>query len=490
MAGTSAAFGVTITGSAPWFQWRFNSGNLVMATNAVYTIPSVATNNAGDYAVVVSNQAGSVTSSIVMLTVILSPTNQTNYARSTATLTATAIGPESVNYQWHKNGANLTNSGNISGASNSTLTIATVSDTDAASYSAVVTNAYGSVTTSIATLTVIDPPRITAQPTNLLVLAGTNVAFGVTLAGTPPLHYQWLFNSTSLLNATNATYTIPSVGTNNAGNYAVVITNTAGSVTSSNAALTVILSPTNQTNYASSTAAFVVTAISPESLNYQWQKNGTNLTIGANISSATNSTLTIANVSDTDAGNYSAVVSDAYSHVITSNATLTVNDTLLFVSEPQSQTVLLGSNASFSFTVYGAAPFLFQWYFNFNGSPLTSTVTQTNLASITLTNVGVNQAGYYQVEVINADGSLWSWYAYLTVLVPPTLNLQLVSGYPLLQLDGMLDYDYVVQYSTNLAATNWINLLSITNLQSSPYQFLDPSGTGQPARFYRAYFTQ
>jgi hypothetical protein len=70
------------------------------------------------------------------------------------------------------------------------------------------------------------------------------------------------------------------------------------------------------------------------------------------------------------------------------------------------------------------------------------------------------------------------------------LNLQLVSGYPLLQLDGMLDYDYVVQYSTNLAATNWINLLSITNLQSSPYQFLDPSGTGQPARFYRAYFTQ
>ena len=106
----------------------------------------------------------------------------------------------------------------------------------------------------------------------------------------------------------------------------MVITNAAGSATSSNAALTVVLSPKSQTNYASSTATFTATAFSPELLNYQWQKNGTNLVDGGNLSGATNSTLTIASVSDADAASYSAVVSDAFGSVTTSNAVLTVND--------------------------------------------------------------------------------------------------------------------------------------------------------------------
>jgi len=47
--------------------------------------------------------------------------------------------------------------------------------------------------------------------------------------------------------------------------------------------------------------------------------------------------------------------------------------------------------------------------------------------------------------------------------------------------------NFVVQCSTNLAGSNWINLLSLTNLPSSPYQFLDPAGGGESARFYRAF---
>jgi len=491
LAGTNVVFGVTVTGTPPLrYQWLFNSRNLLNATNAVYTIPSVGTNYAGNFSVLVSNQAANVMSSNAALTVVLSPTNQTCYASNTATFTAPSFGLDSLNYQWQKNGANLSNAGNISGATNSTLIIASVSDADAATYRAVVSDANSGLTTSNAIMTVIDPPSITAQPTNLLVLAGTNVVFGVTVTGTPPLRYQWLFNSTNLLNATNAVYTIPTVGTNCAGNYSVLVSNRAANITSSNAALTVVLSPTNQTNYASSAATFVLTAASPETLNYQWQKNGTNLSNGGKISGATTNTLFIANISDADAATYSAVVSDTYTHVTTSNAALAVIDTLLDVSDPQSQTVLQGSNVTFNFTVYGEGPFLFQWFFNFNGSPLTSTLIQTNVGSITLTNVGLSQTGYYQAKVINGNGSLWSGYAYLTVIVRPTLNLQLLSGYPLLDLGGPLGYNFVVQYSTNLATANWIDLLSITNLSSSPYQFLDPSGVGQPLRFYRALFTQ
>jgi hypothetical protein len=48
----------------------------------------------------------------------------------------------------------------------------------------------------------------------------------------------------------------------------------------------------------------------------------------------------------------------------------------------------------------------------------------------------------------------------------------------------------LVEDRTDLDDNNWINLLSLTYLSASPYQWLDPSGVGQQARFYRAFFTQ
>ena len=62
-----------------------------------------------------------------------------------------------------------------------------------------------------------------------------------------------------------------------------------------------------------------------------------------------------------------------------------------------------------------------------------------------------------------------------------------MAGYLLLDLYGLLGRDFVVQYNTNLAESNWLNLLALTNLSASPYQFLDPAGSSQPARFYRAF---
>ena len=71
-------------------------------------------------------------------------------------------------------------------------------------------------------------------------------------------------------------------------------------------------------------------------------------------------------------------------------------------------------------------------------------------------------------------------------LVPPTIALQFLAGYPQLKLNGMLSNNFVVQYSTNLAGTNWINMISLSNLLTNPYSFLDPAGVVPPARFYRA----
>jgi hypothetical protein len=167
---------------------------------------------------------------------------------------------------------------------------------------------------------------------------------------------------------------------------------------------------------------------------------------------------------------------------MSSNAVLTVKVFPPSIGlQPSSQSVMVGSSASFSVSVTGTAPFRHQW--RFNGADL---LNATN-ATYAIQAVGASNTGNYSVVVTNLAGSVTSSNALLTVVFPPTLALQLSAAYPLLNLSGMLSSNFVVQYSTNLVGTNWMNLLSLTNLSASPYLFLDPAGDGEPARFYRAF---
>ena len=60
-------------------------------------------------------------------------------------------------------------------------------------------------------------------------------------------------------------------------------------------------------------------------------------------------------------GNYSVVVSNLHGQVVSSNATLVVNFPAAILAQPASQTVLAGSNVSFTVGVVGASPISFQW---------------------------------------------------------------------------------------------------------------------------------
>jgi hypothetical protein len=84
-------------------------------------------------------------------------------------------------------------------------------------------------------------PVIIAQPTNQTIAVGGTANFNVTASGALPLSYQWIFSGTNISGATNTTLTLTNVQLNQAGNYAVLVTNVYGSVLSSNAALTVTL---------------------------------------------------------------------------------------------------------------------------------------------------------------------------------------------------------------------------------------------------------
>ena len=169
-------------------------------------------------------------------------------------------------------------------------------------------------------------PVIIVQPTNQTVAVGGTVGFSVAASGIAPLAFQWSFNGTNISGATNATLTLTNVQPNQAGNYAMVVTNVGGAVLSSNAALTVLvflpeiaLQPTNQAVFAGGAATFSVTATGTPPLDYQWYANGTNLP------DATGAALTLTNVQFSQAGNYTVLVTNLYGSILSSNAVLTVN---------------------------------------------------------------------------------------------------------------------------------------------------------------------
>ncbi|MDB6121360.1 MAG: C-terminal target protein [Pedosphaera sp.] len=424
-AGQSATFSVTATGTSPNYQWKKGGVNISGATTSTLIFNSVSQSDAASYTVVVSNAAGSDTSSAAVLTVIdppvitSQPDSRTNNAGTTATFSATASGT-SPNYQWKKNGVN------ISGATTSALRLNNVSQGDVASYTVLVSNAAGSELSSAATLTVTDAPVITTGPANATANAGASASFSVVAGGTVPLSYQWKKDGNAISGATTSSLTLNNVSQSDAASYMVVVSNVAGSATSSAATLTVIEPPviTNQpasrTNTAGTMATFSV-AVTGTSPAYQWLK-GTNILVDdGKVSGATTDTLTLSNVGQSDAAEYTVAVSNSAGSDTSLAATLTVIDPPVITSQPVSVTVGAGSSASFTVTANGTAPLSYQW--RKGGVDIAGATTTT----LTLNNVSQSDAGNYTVYISNATGNATSSTAILTVTSAPVITSQPVS---------------------------------------------------------------
>jgi hypothetical protein len=112
---------------------------------------------------------------------------------------------------------------------------------------AVVMDSYGNRFISLTTGAIarlgpeaVSAPVITNPPVSLTTFAGSNAAFTVGASGFSPIRYYWLYQGNSLVGPTNSpTLTLNSVSPSQAGNYSVIVSNYAGSVTSSPALLRV-----------------------------------------------------------------------------------------------------------------------------------------------------------------------------------------------------------------------------------------------------------
>src|SRR5207253_2579085 len=177
-------------------------------------------------------------------------------------------------------------------------------------------------------------PAITTQPASQMVTADQTATFTVTATGTAPLSYQWQIGRAASGAATAASYTTPATtAADNGDLFTVVVSNTAGSMTSNAAALTVssvLVAPTitrqpaSQTVTAGQRATFTVTAAGTAPLSYQWQKNGTAIG-GATVASYATPPTTAPDNAD----QFTVVVSNAAGSVTSNAAALTVTVALV-----------------------------------------------------------------------------------------------------------------------------------------------------------------
>jgi alpha-tubulin suppressor-like RCC1 family protein len=190
--------------------------------------------------------------------------------------------------------------------------------------------ALSSLTNDLPPLTVA--PFITLQPTNLTVTVNGTAAFTVMSGGTQPLTYQWSFNGTNIVGATNTTLTLSNVQSTLAGNYSVTISNFVNAVTSSNALLTIYIPQTppaiisqtpSQVVLLGNPATFSVNVSGSTPLSYFWSRNS------VLIPNATNFSYTLLNAQISDSGSkFSCLVINAYGSANSTNVTLKVIDTI------------------------------------------------------------------------------------------------------------------------------------------------------------------
>jgi alpha-tubulin suppressor-like RCC1 family protein len=445
--GQTASLSVQVAGTPePTLRWQSRPANSSAAWSDVASGTGTSTANYSTAALslaenglqlraVASNLAGEVASVPVTVSVsdldvppsvLTQPASLSVVAGSEAVFVVVARGTEALSYQWRRNGQP------ISGANAPLLKLSNVSNSDASVYSVQVSNAVGNVTSADATLQVsagVAPavaPSVVTPPSAVQVNSGNTVTFAVGAAGTGPINYQWLKNGQPVSGATAAFHSFTASVGDNGSSFSVVVSNSAGSVTSASAQLTVLASaaptavsisthPSAQVQLPGGSATFAVAASGTGPLSYQWLKDGTA------IAGATQPVLLLSGVTSNDMASYSVTVSNTLGSLDSTAASLTVVGAPAIGTQPASVSVVEGATTTFTVAASGQS-LRYQWLLN--GLPIgAATASSYTTPALSLSDSG----GVYSVLVYNGAGLMFSQSAVLTVTTAPVAATPLVA---------------------------------------------------------------
>ena len=314
-AGTAATFRASGSGSPPpGFQWQRSTdggktwSNIEGATEASYTVASTATGETGNqFRAVLTNVAGSATTEAASLSVDVPPavTTQPSSATfeegETATFSAVASGFPTPTVQWEVSTSGGSKWSAIAGATSTTLSLPAIKTSeDGRMYRAKFTNIGGAATTNAATLSVVERPTVTQQPTALTVTTGASATFEAAASGYPAPTAQWQRSGdggktwANIEGATAGKLTLTAVTfESNSDEYRAVFSNGAGSATSSAATLTVrvpstiVAQPEWQTLLAGEPASFTAEASGYPDPTVQWERSTNSGATWTSIAGAT-----------------------------------------------------------------------------------------------------------------------------------------------------------------------------------------------------------
>lgn len=243
VAGQAATLTAEVSGSRPLnYQWIKDNVAIAGATGPTLRIAGVTPADAGAYRLTAANAAGGATTATVALAVTApviitqQPVSATAALGGSATFSVTS--PQSaLTFQWRRNGVNLP------GKTTPGLTLNPTVAADYGTYTVLVTSPQGSLMSAPATLALpgvtATVPTLTQQPRGATINAGSLLVLSVAANGTPAPAYQWKANGVTLPGATSPTLVLANAQTADSGVYTVTATNSAGSVTSEAAIVSV-----------------------------------------------------------------------------------------------------------------------------------------------------------------------------------------------------------------------------------------------------------
>lgn len=237
-----------VPGASVSYQWMkdgvavTDNANTSGSMTKVLTIGNATVANAGDYTCVCTYgedgdpiPSNTITVALsVAVAITAQPVGDTLCVGSELKLTVAATG-SGATYQWMKGTTSIPT------AVANTYTVASATANDAGTYSVVVTNSCGGVTSRTVDVFVNTAPSVTTQPTNAAVTEGDQIKFSVVATGTDTLRYQWMKDGTAIAGANAATFTIDKAVGSDTGTYRCIVTNDCGSDTSAQAKASVVV---------------------------------------------------------------------------------------------------------------------------------------------------------------------------------------------------------------------------------------------------------
>lgn len=412
--GDSLSLYSSFSGTGPFtYQWKKDGADIPGATSSSYYKSNAAAEDAGIYSLVVTNAVGSATSagtsvsvSSAQVPIILThPTSQTVYPGDYISIGVNASGTGTLTYQWKKDGVI------ISGQTSSYFYISnSAAASDAGTFTVTVSNSQGATTSQPATITVLPPvaPTISLQPAGMSLQPGQQIILSVGATGHPQPTYQWKKDGTDIPGATSNNYLKSNIATSDSGSYTVVVSNVAGSVTSSSATVSVSAATAPViVRHPASASLLLGDSFYDLSVLYdqygstvQWYRDN------VAISGATDSTNYIWGAQPSMAGTYKAVVTNSVGSATTLDAVITVD---LSTSRPVivytsgSQAVTGGSNASaFIYVSPSVTSYTVLW--KKDGV----VVPNANSLYLNLYNFGPSAVGSYTAEVTTGGSTYTS----------------------------------------------------------------------------------